>query len=226
LEIAQVQLDIQQQLRSRGGHETPARALDERLYTVTELYDKFAEPLRLWDAVLLIFKASNHDDRSMVEEIWNAIVRTVLDDEHRTGLMAVSSKVSQLGRRLYPSAAAFPLDLLVTVLLDLAHERPTEYTPGFVADTLLQSRVPHYAAFEALRNIYKRVDMANTVAREIAALTAMWIDARGGSGDSQNMPVMDVDAALSLYIVNATLGNNIELKAELQRVQDRLRQVY
>ncbi|KAJ2643422.1 hypothetical protein GGF44_001174, partial [Coemansia sp. RSA 1694] len=97
LEIAQVQLEIQQQLRALGGHETAARALDRRLFTVSELYDRFAEPLRLWDAMLLILKASNHDDAQMVEEIWFTILRTVLDDSQRTGLMAVASKVSQLG---------------------------------------------------------------------------------------------------------------------------------
>ncbi|KAJ2358010.1 hypothetical protein GGF43_001105 [Coemansia sp. RSA 2618] len=247
LEIAQVQLDIQQQLRALGSHETPARALDARLYTVTELYDKFAEPLRLWDAILLIFKASNHDDAQMVEEIWLTILRTVLDDEQRTGLMAVASKVEQLGSRLFPSAAAFPLALIASILVELAQERASEYSVGFVGRTLLQARVPHWAVFEALSKLYtKRVAAANgantasseaaeLLAREIAALTASWIDSQGvcstpidepSMNSAEGMPVMDVDTALSQYIINATLNSNIDLKNELQRVQDRLRQIF
>ncbi|KAI9500025.1 Non-repetitive/WGA-negative nucleoporin C-terminal-domain-containing protein [Coemansia spiralis] len=192
LEIAQVQLEIQQQLRSLGGHETPVQALDRRLFTVTELYDKFAEPLRLWDAMLLIFKASNHDDPQLVEEIWLTILRTVLDDSQLTGLMAVASKVSLLGSRLYPSPAAFPLPLIAGILVELSQERPQEYSVGFVSDTLVHASVPHWAVFEALNMLYTKTAagaqnsntaVSDMLAREIASLTTSWIDiAQNGGG--------------------------------------------
>ncbi|KAJ2809970.1 hypothetical protein H4S07_002949 [Coemansia furcata] len=240
LEIAQVQMEIQQQLRALGGHETPARALDRRLFTVTELYERFAEPLRLWDAMLLILKASNHDDAQMVEEIWMTILRTVLDDAQRTGLMAVASKVSRLGARLYPSAAAFPLPLIAGVLVELAQERPDEYVRGYVGDTLVHANVPHWAVFEALNTLYIRnaagaqKAMAEFLVREIAALTTAWMDsAHGASADSaspspdeDSMPVMAVDEALSQYIINATLNNNVKLKNEIQRVQEHIRRIF
>ncbi|KAJ2081038.1 hypothetical protein H4R24_002653 [Coemansia sp. RSA 988] len=244
LEIAQVQLEIQQQLRSMGDHETPARALDRRLFTVTELYDKFAEPLRLWDAILLIFKASNHDDPQMVEEIWRIILRTVLDDSQRTGLMAVASKVANLGNRLYPSAAAFPLPLIAGILVDLSEERASEYIAGFVGDTLVQARVPHWAVFEVLNKLYVKnaagpqsnSGVAELLAKEVASLIISWMESNQSGTirdivDTPNpvddgMPVMDVDSALSQYIINTTLNNNIDLKNELQRVQERLRRVF
>ncbi|KAJ2729251.1 hypothetical protein H4R23_003504, partial [Coemansia sp. Cherry 401B] len=240
LEIAQVQLEIQQQLRAQDAPEAPA--LDRRLYTVSELYDRFAEPLRLWDAMLLIFRASNHDDAELVADIWLTILRTVLDDSQRTGLMAVGSKVAQLGARLHPSAAAFPPPLIAGILLDLALERASEYTPGFIGCTLLQARVPHAAVFDALSALYaKRASQpgsaaAELLAREVAALASSWVDANGlarspldspGSPPpDESLPVMDVDSALSQYIINATLNNNIDLKNELQRVQSRLRQIF
>ncbi|KAJ2554199.1 hypothetical protein EV175_002669, partial [Coemansia sp. RSA 1933] len=256
LEIAQVQLDIQQQVRALGTHEIPAHALDRRLFTVSELYDKFAEPLRLWDSVLLIFKASNHDDTAFVRDVWLTITRTVLDDATGTGLMAVASRVARLGRRLYPSPAAFPVPLVARILVDLSQdERPHEYVTGFVGDTLVQASVPRWAVFDALNALYvaamddaratrgnsARADM---LAREIAVLTTAWIEAghgnggakpgraeslteeSGGRADDLDMPLTMVDEALSQYIINATLANNAELKSELQRVQDHIRQVF
>ncbi|KAJ1822654.1 hypothetical protein LPJ56_000641 [Coemansia sp. RSA 2599] len=260
LEVAQVQLEIQQQLRNQGGHEMLAAELDRRLFTVTELFEKFAEPMRMWDAVLLIFKASNHDDPQMVEGVWHTILRTVLDDQQRTGLLAVASKVAQLGSRLYPSPAAFPLTTVARILLDLAQERPSEYTSGYVSDTLLHAGVPYWAVFEALNTLYtKAVPTAGSrnsmgknvrsgananitvmIAREVAALASRWMEFSKGSGVSSitdpldigavengasgnSMPVMDVDRALSQYIVNATLHENVDLKNELQRVQENIR---
>ncbi|KAJ1666672.1 hypothetical protein IW140_002567 [Coemansia sp. RSA 1813] len=258
LEIAQVQLDIQQQLKSLGTHEIPAQALDRKLFTVSELYDQFAEPLKLWDSVLLIFKASNHDDPEFVRDVWLTIMRTVLDDAHTTGLMAVASRVARLGHRLYPSPAAFPVALIARILVDLSvDERPHEYVPGFIGDTLVQASVPHWVVFDALNALYAKSmatartnkgdnKMADMLAREIASLTTSWIEtghsSKGGSADSlteressldspnpsddASMPLRTVDEALSQYIINATLANNVELKNELQRVQNHIRHVF
>ncbi|KAJ2025556.1 hypothetical protein GGI06_000536, partial [Coemansia sp. S85] len=241
LEIAQVQLEIQQQLRSLGGHDTLASELDHRLFNVTELYGQFAEPLRLWDAMLLILKASNHDDPNLAKSIWLANLRTVLDDSQSTGLMAVASKVVRLGGRLYPSAAAFSLPMVAEILVELSLERREEYQVGYVGDTLVRATVPHWAVFETLNAMYvgtaaggQDVD-AEFVVREIAALANAWMDsAQCGSGDGgsplidheDSMPVMAMDEALSQYIINATLNNNAELRSELQRVQEHIRRIF
>ncbi|KAJ2382185.1 hypothetical protein GGI23_007420, partial [Coemansia sp. RSA 2559] len=93
--------------------------------------------------------------------------------------------------------------------------------------------------------------MADMLAREIASLTTSWIEAGGGQAggkggssgaspesltgedgeapnqsDDSAMPLTAVDEALSQYIINATLANNLELKNELQQVQDHIRHVF
>ncbi|KAJ2829156.1 hypothetical protein GGI24_002207, partial [Coemansia furcata] len=240
LEIAQVQMEIQQQLRALGRHETLACMPNCRLFTMTELYERFAEPLRLWDAMLLILKVLNHDDSQMVEEIWMTILRTILDDAQRTGLMVVTSKVSKLGVHLYPSAAASPLPLIMGILVELVQERPDEYVRGYVGDTLVHANVSHWAVFEALNTLYIRnaagaqKAVAEFLVREIAALTTAWMDsAHSASADSaspspdkDSMPVMAVDEALSQYIINAILNNNVELKNEIQRMQEHIRRIF
>ncbi|KAJ2762917.1 hypothetical protein H4S06_000382 [Coemansia sp. BCRC 34490] len=251
LEIAQVQLAMQQQLRSLGGHEAAAAALDRRLFTVTELYDGFAEPLRLWDAVLQLFKVSNHDDPGLVGDIWQTIARTAVDAGG--GLAAAASRVERLGRRLHPSPAAFPVARVARILVGLARERPREYVPGFVGSTLVRAAVPRWAAFEALHALYLGASLdadaasaqasGGLVAREVAALASAWIEcahgaepvagssspaASAGHGGASRaaLPLVAVDEALSLYIVNATLANNAELKNELQRTQAHIRQAF
>ncbi|KAJ2520391.1 hypothetical protein H4217_002073 [Coemansia sp. RSA 1939] len=190
LEIAQVQLAMQQQLRSLGGHDAAAAALDRRLFTVTELYDGFAEPLRLWDAVLQLFKVSNHDDPAFVSDIWQTIARTAVDAD-AGGLVAVASRVERLGRRLYPSPAAFPVARVARILVGLARERPREYVPGFVGNTLVRAAVPRWAAFEALHALYLGASLdadaasaqatVDLVAREVAALATAWIECAQGA---------------------------------------------
>ncbi|KAJ2758339.1 hypothetical protein IWQ56_006026, partial [Coemansia nantahalensis] len=86
LEVAQVQLEIQQQVQAQG-HAEVAGELD-RLFTISELYERFAGPLQLWEAMLLIFRVANYDDPPLVLEVWTTILRSALDDAERTGLMA------------------------------------------------------------------------------------------------------------------------------------------
>ncbi|KAJ2725118.1 hypothetical protein GGI07_001488 [Coemansia sp. Benny D115] len=246
LDVAQVQLEIQQQLRHMGGHDTVADTLDHTLFNVTELYNRFAEPLNLLDAQLLIYKASNLDSPEAVLHIWRTLLRTILDDQARTGLMAVATKVVQLGACLYPSPAAFPISGVAAILADFANERPAEYQPGYISDTLLRATVPRWAVFEALNALYVRsapgadeanVQLADTMAREVAAMANSWVDMicggaprvedmdkEGLDDEANGMPTVAVDDALSQYIINATLSNNALLKEYLQRAQERIRQ--
>ncbi|KAJ2840496.1 hypothetical protein FBU31_000361 [Coemansia sp. 'formosensis'] len=240
LEIVQVQVEIQWQLCMRGRHKTLVHMLGWWLFTVTELYEHFAKPPWLWNAMLLILKASNHDDAQMVKEIWMTILRTILDDTQHTGLMAVASKVSRLSTCLYPLAAAFPLPLIAGILIKLAQECPNEYVRGYVGDTLIHANVPHWAVFEALNTLYVRNTagaqkaMVEFLVREIAVLTTTWMDSAHGaladsalpSPDEDSMPVMAVDEALSQYIINAMLNNNVKLKNEIQCVQEHIRRIF
>lgn len=39
-----------------------------------KLYSNFAEPYSLWEAQLAILQLSNHDDRELVNQIWENIL--------------------------------------------------------------------------------------------------------------------------------------------------------
>ncbi|KAJ2777581.1 hypothetical protein GGI15_004458, partial [Coemansia interrupta] len=211
LDVAQVQLEIHRELsRAPELHQEDLTLLSQQLFAVSDLYQRFAQPLHLWDCVLLIFKVSSpHGDadtmHAVVEEVWRSVTRQVLDDRSRTGLMAVGERVARLGARLYPSPAAFPLATVASLLVDLARERPAEYSSGFVADTLIHATVPHWAVFDTLNAMYVRaasaavpagsmrgrgaggaregVDgVADMLAREIAALASRWVEVARGEG--------------------------------------------
>ena len=99
-----------------------------------QLYTDFAEPLGLFESQLTILHASDHRDAQMVTDIWNALLlkgTSDLHDEyfvsHRLTLPPTSTAdrdaedlnpqqryqpfqdlVVRLGKRFYPSHAAFP----------------------------------------------------------------------------------------------------------------------
>ncbi|KAJ2774084.1 hypothetical protein IWQ56_000726, partial [Coemansia nantahalensis] len=168
--------------------------------------------------------------------VWTTILRSALDDAERTGLMAVASTVAALGPRLYPSPA-FPLPQLAELLAGLARERPQQYTPGFVTNALVQAGVPYGAVFRALNAMVAGRGGGSGAAddmlvREVAALATAWVDAHGhqdvpdpSAAAPDALPVMEVDTALSQYIITSSLATNIALKNELQHAQGRLRKI-
>ncbi|KAJ1945809.1 hypothetical protein GGF37_001512, partial [Kickxella alabastrina] len=90
LEVAQVQLEIQQQLRT-STYSVPVQALNDKLYTLSELYEEFAQPHKMYEAILYILKAANHDDAELVQGTWQVILRTAADGSP-AGLLAAASK--------------------------------------------------------------------------------------------------------------------------------------
>ncbi|KAI7826264.1 Non-repetitive/WGA-negative nucleoporin C-terminal-domain-containing protein [Kickxella alabastrina] len=223
LEVAQVQLEIQQQLRT-STYSVPVQALNDKLYTLSELYEEFAQPHKMYEAILYILKAANHDDAELVQGTWQVILRTAADGSP-AGLLAAASKV-------YPSAAAFPVAVVARLLVDLSVERQGEYSRGFVSDCLLKALVPHWAVFDALQTVFATVAAAKEeglvvelVVGEIAWCVGDWIKGLQGN-DIGGMPLVAVDEALSQHIVNAQLRNQTQIKQELQLVQESLRQMF
>lgn len=99
---------------------------------VSQLFTDFAEPLGLYESQLTILHASDHRDAQLVADIWNALLlrgqsfcRTTCDRDdtddrassadHEAEDLSPSQRyrpfqdlVVRLGKRFYPSHAAFP----------------------------------------------------------------------------------------------------------------------
>ncbi|OMJ19767.1 putative nucleoporin [Smittium culicis] len=162
LKTAQIQMEIVIVLSSKPDQENNIKLLNSRLFNVTELYDQFAQPLNLYEQILLLYKLSNFTDRVQIFEIYSYFIYESLQGEitnsselsgPSNNIIAVCSKISSLGIRLHPSDSSFPLDLVVGLLVTLIADKQlylsdnTENTssisnPGFITQTLLDSNIP------------------------------------------------------------------------------------
>ncbi|KXS19356.1 nucleoporin-domain-containing protein [Gonapodya prolifera JEL478] len=92
LEVANIQNQILQSLHSRIRQGTLDGVtmeeaqhleilLDSSLYPISELYKRFAAPLRLHDNILQIFKVSGYHDVNTVRSIWEGVVQATRSED-------------------------------------------------------------------------------------------------------------------------------------------------
>jgi nuclear pore complex protein Nup155 len=81
LEVGTVQVEIFRQIEElpSGAIEDRQRdallkRLEERLFSISELYAEFAEPLHLHEVKLLIFHVSDHRDEEHIARTWEALI--------------------------------------------------------------------------------------------------------------------------------------------------------
>ncbi|KAJ1676056.1 hypothetical protein EV182_000049 [Spiromyces aspiralis] len=253
LEVGLIQMDIYNMVKQSGNHEL-LKKLDDQLFDVSDLYHKFAEPLSLPKAMLLIFKASNHDDPEAVRSIWEAVADRALGEDESSHLFPLSARIAELGARLYPSEVVFPLDFICQLLLTFIIEYYSEYQPGLITQTILQTKTPHRALFATLDKMFdesysrKDTQTVGIVVSEIITLLESWLSSMGGatvadpSYDSNAFPVVIVDDAISKYITatnvlstqgamftsadNASVAPLPSLVQDLQAVQFQLRRAF
>ncbi|KAJ3091850.1 hypothetical protein HK102_013147 [Quaeritorhiza haematococci] len=75
IDVARVQLEVLRAVQSLPDEEHAVLELNGQLMTISDLYNSFAQPLRLNEIKLLILHTSDHKDRPLVESIWSEIIR-------------------------------------------------------------------------------------------------------------------------------------------------------
>ncbi|KAI8458959.1 Non-repetitive/WGA-negative nucleoporin C-terminal-domain-containing protein [Phakopsora pachyrhizi] len=165
LDVAQVQVEILQNVMdvgeedfnpALGRKEDVVDVLQRRLLTISELYRNVVEPLGLLESTLLVFHVSDHQDTELTAKVWQAII----DQAHAgrpggiQGPEAVASKVTELGRKFYPSDIAFNMSIIVPMLAKYAMDNPLSESRRWVAPVLREAGVPWQATWEALDEIF------------------------------------------------------------------------
>jgi len=118
LDVAHLQLQLLDQLTARYGHVAEEAALHDSLFSLSDLFNRFAKPLRLTTVALAILHASNHHDTLLVHELWNELAR----QEERSAVNAphlpfLAQRIAELARRFYPAPSVFPLTFVLDLLL-------------------------------------------------------------------------------------------------------------
>ncbi|KAJ7487525.1 nucleoporin [Mycena galericulata] len=189
LEVAQVQLEIYNMLVPHI-NDAPAvgeriKALSTRLFTMSELYQDYAQPFDLPTMKLLCLHVSEHRDDSIVRPIWNRIFQDILEGEDDTLSTAdqIIAKVVPLGQRFYPSESAFPLRHIATLLVRFSLANKGSLPFGWAPRILVQCGVPFPEVWDVLHEMYESHvppfnDQTNVqaVSSDIAVLLSDWIE--------------------------------------------------
>lgn len=120
LDVAKVQEMILEAISSMRGVnpnvEDAINALNQNLYDITNLYEDFAEPLKLWECKLAIIECASNTDNKLAETIWANIIQAEVARSTGSGndkMIQILSKVKQLAKRYpYPSPC-LPLERII-----------------------------------------------------------------------------------------------------------------
>ncbi|CAK5280503.1 unnamed protein product, partial [Mycena citricolor] len=164
LEVAQVQLEILNALAAAQNPrpETPQAMalLRTRLFTMTELYQEFADPFDMPLMKLVCLHVSEHRDDAIVRPIWNRIFQEILDGvpENATPQAIADEIIKQvvpLGQRFHPSESAFPLRHIATLLVRFSLSNQDALPFGWAPRVLVQCGVPFPEVWDVLHEMYE-----------------------------------------------------------------------
>ncbi|KAF7306859.1 Nucleoporin [Mycena indigotica] len=218
LEVAQVQVEAYNTL---APHITDSdvvgeriKVLKTRLFTISEIYQQYAEPFDLLQLKLVCLHVSEHRDDNIVRPIWNKIFQEILEvgDDPMVTADELSSKIIPLGQRFYPSESAFPLRHIATLLVRFSLANAGVLPLGWAPRALVQCRVPYPEVWDVLGEMYESHvppfnDQKNVqaVSSDIAVLLLDWVeDAKRPHSSSgrrvDDFPVGRIHAQVEQYM--------------------------
>ncbi|XP_029032284.1 nuclear pore complex protein Nup154 [Osmia bicornis bicornis] len=124
VEVARIQQQILDTINRQGLSdrlsEEAHRALKFSLLDITKLYEKYADPLQLWECKLAIIHCSGHQDAMLIQEIWTNIINNELkacsESSPEDKMTILMSKIISLGQEYSASPHCFPVDFLIKQL--------------------------------------------------------------------------------------------------------------
>lgn len=128
VQVARVQKQVLDKISTIHNEraEEMCRKLNSNLISLTELYEDFAEPLRLPECILTILDCAGHDDKLLISSVWdNILAEELAQCSHKSNedqMAVIISKVRDLGRQFTISSPCFPVAYLVMQLEVLSCE--------------------------------------------------------------------------------------------------------
>ncbi|KIM48278.1 hypothetical protein M413DRAFT_439999 [Hebeloma cylindrosporum] len=216
LDVAQVQLEIYNTLLPHVNDAPEVgeriKSLSTRLFTMTDLYQKFAIPFDLPAIKLLCLHVSEHRDESVVRPIWDQIFDEIMEetDDAKERSDIIMARIIPLGQRFYPSESAFPLRFIATLLVRFMLVNKDVLPAGWAARILVQCGVRFAEIWDLLHEMYEsQVPPFNAqanvqaVSSEIAILLTDWITEATRPQAAilrAELPVGRVDSAIDQYL--------------------------
>lgn len=145
-------MDALQRLPQSENINKAILSLNSTLFSITDLYKLYAEPLRLWECKLHILNCSHHNDPLLIENIWD----TILEEAVNSALIAsekmtyLLTKVENLVNEFSDSGHCFPLSFIVRKLEIISCTN--QFTKGCIPAALFKMNID----LEFLLNFYTR----------------------------------------------------------------------
>ncbi|KAE8258410.1 hypothetical protein A4X13_0g1693 [Tilletia indica] len=232
LDVARVQLEVQQWLRQKRPDDERIYALDEDLLDMTALWNEYALPYEMNEVKIMIFHISAYRDTELVQATWSELIEEAHSDPHfQEGqhFQAVHLKVVEIARRFMPSDTACPVPVLQAILEKYAYnERNTQdISVGWAPMTLLQAGGNAREIFDSLdAMLNSRVEPWDTKQARVFLLSEMssyltnWLHdalthSRPGAGAGLDFPASRVDDAISAYLAVASSLSSAVAKGEV-----------
>ncbi|XP_049848989.1 nuclear pore complex protein Nup155-like [Schistocerca gregaria] len=164
VEVARIQFKVYNELQilSDTNLRDQVRAqLDERLYNLSDLFNKFVNKFGLFESALSILHDSGYQDDRLVKRIWNNIIQEEISKSAQLdySLASLSAKLHSLIQLYYPSQYVFPMDHIVGILeqhsFEVIRTHSSDFYPNWILDTFLRSGVPFIVMFRLYYEFYE-----------------------------------------------------------------------
>lgn len=106
LDVAKLQNEILEAVFAKYGEVSELLELNCTLYGVSQLFNRFAKSLKLWECSLRIIHCSSYQDPLLVHQIWTKIFEEAMAGKQ---FDVLAQKFAELVKKLYPSPFAFPV---------------------------------------------------------------------------------------------------------------------
>jgi len=220
MEVARIQLKIYHELDQIQDASVRSRAkadLDRELYSISDLYNKFAKQYGLCESALEIIHTARYNDPNLIRKLWDNIISDELQKmlQHKN-FEHLRTKISSLTKVYATSDLVFPLEYLVEVLekTSIQYRNMTGWRIEWVVACFLSGGVPHYKLFYVYDNLLvKSVDpfwkekphQLHLIA-VVSYLLRQWIDFANSTRISpfevKQFQSKQIDTAIEKYITS------------------------
>lgn len=152
LDVAKAQHDLQEAILAQYGQVAEVYELDSALFDVSELFNRFSRPLKLWECSLRLIHMSSYQDPLLVHQLWSSIIGKYFGSREAAGQL-FPQKLAELAKLLYPSSFAFPLDFILDSVM-LASKKHSQ-SPDWVASTLFNVGIPPIILLRQLKELFE-----------------------------------------------------------------------
>ncbi|KAI9512809.1 nucleoporin [Russula earlei] len=213
LEVSQVQLEIFHALSPRLQSQPSDPDLKEKLellerglFSITELYQVYAEPYDLLAIKLLVLHVSQHQDEALVKDIWDRLFHeTVHGVPPAEALDLIQRKVVPLGQRFHGSESSFPFKHITRLLVEFQLANTDVVPPGWVVRVLARCGVPYVEIWDVFHQMYESQvppfssqSAVQTLSAAICVLFQDWLEAEKQS-PGEYFPADRIDSAVDVY---------------------------